>query len=197
MFRIGANNWVRELQELTEPLGSNFWSNFRPASEPQMRNAEEQLGRKLDSEFCEFYCTIGFGSFPEFWGEFVPPEEFIQGAGSAIYFMTGSLTPGQEWATPEQHTRLWLSGGRENPNPKRFTEESLMLNGVMLYDLLPFGSNGCCCYHQLYVGPEPAPLRYCLLTDSQEMEDRATSFSAGLEKIIDFYLSHNSGNNCV
>ena len=45
----------------------------------------------------------------------------------------------------------------------------LTLGDVKLYDLLQFGSNGCCCYHQLYVGPEPAPLRYCLLTDSQEM----------------------------
>ncbi|HET6879140.1 MAG TPA: hypothetical protein VFI31_03230 [Pirellulales bacterium] len=193
MFRIGTADWIGELYQMTEPLGRNFWSDFRPASESRLQNAEQQLGRKLDPEFCEFYCTIGYGSFPGLEGQFVAPEEFIYGAGPAIYFITGSLTPGKEWATPEQHARLCLSCGQDNPNPGRFTEESLTLNGVKLYDLLQFGSNGSCCYHQLYVGPEPAPLRYCLLTDSRAMEDKAASFSEGLEKVIGFYLSNMSG----
>jgi len=70
----------------------------------------------------------------------------------------------------------------------RFSEEVLSLDGVKLYDLLQFGSNGCCCYQQLYVGPEPAPLRYGLLTNAQEMEDRSGTFSDGLEKAITFHL---------
>ena len=193
MFKIGTDNWVRDLRQMTEPLGRSFWSDFRPASKQQMSAAEKQLGRTLDPEFCEFYCTIGYGSFPELLGQFDAPEEFILGAGAAIYFITGSLTPGDEWATPEQHTSLWLSRGRDNPNPRRFTDEALTFNGVKLYDVLQFGSNGCCGYHQLYVGPEPSPLRYCLLTDSQEMEDSATTFSEGLEKVIAFYLSNTSG----
>ena len=106
----------------------------------------------------------------------------------AIYFITGSLMPGEEWATEEQHKALWLSRGRDNPNPARFTEEVMTLDGVKLYDLLQFGADGCASYRQLYMGPEPAPLRYCLLTDSQTMEDRCQTFSEALEKIIAFEL---------
>lgn len=188
MLEIGSDNWVHDLKQMTEPLGLDFWSRFQPAQEEQLQAAEHQLGRTLDPEFREFYRTIGYGAFPMF-GEFYKPEQLIAGVGPAIYFITGSLTPGDEWASLEEHTRLWLSRGQDNPNPVRFTEDALTLDGVKLYDLLQFGSNGCGCYHQLYIGPEPAPLRYCLLTDSQEMEDRATSFSQGLEMILDFQLS--------
>ncbi|MEW6160745.1 MAG: SMI1/KNR4 family protein [Verrucomicrobiota bacterium] len=179
---------MKALKAITEPLGPDFWAGFKPAMEAEIREAEKQLGRKLDSEFREFYRTIGYGSFPEF-GQFYAPHELILGAGPAIYFMTGSLTPGQEWATPEEHTQLWLSRGMKNPNPSRFTEEVLSVEGIKLYDLLQFGSNGCCCYHHLYAGPEPAPLRYCLLTDAQEMEDRSATFSEGLQKILAFQVS--------
>jgi hypothetical protein len=194
MFSIGANDWLRELKQLTEPLGSEFWADFRPASEEQMSEAERQIRRKLDPEFREFYRTVGYGQF-SMGGGFDQPEDLIRGAGPAIYFITGSLTPGAEWATEEQHTDLWLSRGGRNPNPSRFTAEALTLDGVKLYDLLQFGSNGSCCYHQLYVGPDPAPLRYCLLTDSQEMNDRASSFSEGLEKIIASYLLEINEDN--
>ncbi len=192
VLKIGTHDWVRTLKKLTEPLGSDFWGGFTPASEQELRSAEAQLERKLDPEFREFYRTIGYGGFPE-WGQFVAPSELILGAGPAIYFITGSLSPNEEWASPEQHTELWLSRGRKNPDPDRFTEEAMTLDGVKLYDLLQFGSNGGCCYHQLYVGPEPAPLRYCLLTDSQEMEDRAATFSEGLEKILAFHLLDTEG----
>ncbi len=193
MLKIGARGWLRNLKAITEPLGSDFWSKFNPASESELRTAEGQIGRKLDAEFREFYRTVGYGQFPEF-GQFYAPNEFIDGAGPAIYFMTGSLTPGNEWASPEQHTKLWLSRGSNNPDPMRFTDKALTIGGVKLYDLLQFGSNGCCCYHQLYVGPEPTPIRYCLLTDSQEMEDRALSFSEGLEKILAFHLLDTKGS---
>jgi hypothetical protein len=193
MLKIGTHDWVKTLKGITEPLGADFWSGFKPASESELRSVEAQLGRRLDPEFHEFYRRVGYGDFPDRCGQFYAPDDLIIGAGPSIYFITGSLSPGEEWATPEQHTRLWLSRGRENPDPSRFTEEVLMLDGVKLYDLLQFGSNGCCCYHQLYLGPEPAPLRYCLLTDSQEMEDRAASFSEGLEKILAFYLLDTEG----
>ncbi len=187
MLQIGTRNWLRALKTLTAPLGTDFWSGFTPATESELRSAEKQLARTLDPEFREFYRTVGYGPFPSY-GQFSAPHEFIQGAGPAIYFITGSLSPGDEWATEEEHTQLWLSRGHENPDPKRFTDEVLTLDGVKLYDLMQFGSNGCCCYHQLYVGPEPAPLRYCLLTDSQEMEDRAATFSEGLWRILQFQL---------
>jgi SMI1 / KNR4 family (SUKH-1) len=187
LLEIGTRDWLRTLMAITAPLGSDFWSDFKPATESELQRTEKQIGRKLDPEFREFYRTVGYGMFPD-GGGFYAPHELVQGAGPAIYFITGSLTPGDEWASEEQHTRLWLTRGRENPNPERFTDEVLTLEGVKLYDLLQFGSNGCCCYHQLYLGPEPAPLRYCLLTDCQEMEDRAMSFSEGLEKLLAFRL---------
>lgn len=189
MVQIGTENWLRALKAITEPLGSDFWSAFTPAAESELRSAERQLGRTLDAEFREFYRTVGYGPFPSYGG-FSAPHEFILGAGPAIYFITGSLSPGKEWATEDEHTKLWLSRGAANPDPERFTDEILTLDGVKLYDLLQFGSNGCCCYHQLYVGPDPAPLRYCLLTDSQEMEDRAATFSDGVWRILQFQLQH-------
>jgi hypothetical protein len=189
MFKIGAYDWVKTMKELTEPLGSDFWSGFIPATEQQMSESERVLKRKFDPEFHEFYRTIGYGTFSGNGGSwFWSPDEFYFGAGPAFYFITGSLTPGDMWATPEQHTALWISRGRENPNPARFTEEVMTLDGVRLYDLLQFGANGCAGYHQLYTGPEPAILRYCLLTESQTMEDRSLTFSEGLEKIIAFEL---------
>lgn len=187
MFTIGSPHWVSDLQQMTEHLGSDFWSDFRPASMSQMQDVENTLGRELDPEFLEFYCTIGYGPFPRRCGGFHSPEDLVLGAGPSIYFITGGLSPGQEWASAEEHARLWLTRGQENPDPKRFTEEALTLDGVKLYDLLQFGSNGCCCYHQLYVGPVPAMLRYCLLTDSGEMEDRSLTFSEAIQKIIGHY----------
>lgn len=187
MLQIGAHNWLRTLKSITEPLGRDFWAGFTPASEQELRGAEQQLERTFDPEFREFYRTVGYGRFPDF-GEFYAPRELIHGAGPAIYFISGSLSPGNEWATQKEHTELWLSRGGKNPDPQRFTDDVLTLSGVKLYDLLQFGSNGYCCYHQLYVGPEPAPLRYCLLTDSQEMEDQVLSFSEGLLRILDFQL---------
>jgi hypothetical protein len=189
MLKIGTHNWVKTLKELTESREPDFWTGFTPATEQQMQAAESVLKRKFDPEFREFYRTVGYGKFPGYGGSgFWSPDEFAFGAGPAIYFITGSLTPGDEWATREQHTALWISRGRENPDPARFTEEVMTLNGVKLYDLLQFGANGCACYHQLYMGPEPAPLRYCLLTESQTMEDRSRTFSEALEKIIAFEL---------
>jgi hypothetical protein len=187
VLQIGTGNWLRTLKSITEPLGSDFWSGFIPATESELRSAEKQLGRTLDAEFREFYRTVGYGNFP-YYGDFCAPEEFIRGAGPAIYFLTGSLSPGDQWATEEEHARLWLSRGRDNPNPKRFTEDVLTFDGVKLYDLLQFGSNGCCCYHQLFVGPEPTSLRYCLLTDSGTMEDRSVTFSEAICRILQFQL---------
>src|SRR6185436_1526777 len=135
--------------------------------------------------------SIGYGEFRDhtgYIGSIFSPSDIIRGIPNPIFFITGSMTPGKEWAPLEKQTELWLSRGRNNPDPKQFSEDVLTLDGVKLYDLLQFGNDGLCCYHQLYVGPEPAPLRYCLLTDSHEIEDRAASFSEALEKIIAYQL---------
>jgi hypothetical protein len=192
MIQIGTTNWVRELKAKTQALGPDFWAHFMPASEADLRQIETRTGRKLDPEFREFYRTIGYGDFRDktgYIGNIYSPEEVLQCIPNPIFFITGSMTPGEEWASLHEQVDLWLSRGRSNPDPKRFTDDILTLDDVRLYDLLQIGINGGCCYHQLYVGPEPAPLRYCLLTDSQEIEDRAMTFSEGLEKIVQRYLA--------
>ena len=188
MIQIGSPNWVENLKETTSPLGSDFWSNFVRASEAQLNELEKQTRRELPDEFRELYRSIGYGSFP-MGGGFSSPDDIIACLGAPIYFVLGSLFSGKEWATEEEHRQLWLTRGAVNPNPSKFTDAALTLESVKLYDLLQFGSDGCCCYHQLYVGPEPAPFQYCLLTDYEKMEDKRQSISLALEKIVGSYLS--------
>lgn len=190
MTKIGTHGWVRELRSRTELLGSEFWSGFTSATESDLRQIETHIQRNLDPEFREFYRKIGYGSFCNRpgYGDIYSPEEIIQAIANPIFFVTGSMTPGAEWAPLDRQVELWLSRGRSNPNRTRFTAKALTLDGVRLYNLLQIGSDGGCRYHHLYVGPEPAPLRYCLLTDSQELTDRAMTFSEGLEMIIQHYL---------
>lgn len=189
-FVIGQADWVGKLHNWTKQLGSEFWSEFKPASEQELGRIEDCICKKLDPEFREFYRTIGYGSFRDrdgYIGCIYSPDDIITGLACPICFITGSMTQGDEWATLKEQEELWRTRGQINPNPERFTEEVLTLDGVKLYDLLQIGNNGCCGYHQLYLGPEPAPLRYCVLYP-EGMEDRAMSFSAGLERIIAFYL---------
>ena len=188
-IQIGSPSWVEDLKEVTRPLGSDFWSAFTRVGEAELDELERQIRRKLPDEFREFYRSIGYGSFP-FGGGFYSPHDILACLGASIYFLLGSLAPGVEWATEEDHRRLWLTRGAINPAPDKFTGAALTFEGVKLYDLLQFGSDGCCCYHQLYVGPEPASFRYCLLTDSQTMEDKSLSLSLALERIASFYLSY-------
>ncbi|TVQ03614.1 MAG: SMI1/KNR4 family protein [Planctomycetaceae bacterium] len=117
MIQVGTTNWLQTLKAITEPLGSNFWSSFTPATESELRNAEKQLDRGLDGEFREFYRTIWYGAFP-IYGGFAAPQEFIHGVDSAIYFITGSLSPGSEGAKEEERLKLWLTRGAANPNPE-------------------------------------------------------------------------------
>jgi hypothetical protein len=191
-FVIGQGDWVAKLHNWTQQLGSEFWSEFKPASKQELARIEDQISRKLDPEFREFYRTIGYGYFRSrdgnIGGGIYSPDDMIAGLACPIYFITGSMTQGDEWASLKEQEELWRTRGETNPNPEKFTEEVLTLDGIKLYDLLQIGSNGGCGYHQLYVGPEPVPLRYCVLYP-EGMEDRAMSFSAGLERIIAFYLN--------
>jgi hypothetical protein len=146
------------------------------------------MGRKLPADFKEFYRLIGWGSFERGSHSFYSPKDILDCLGAPIYFVRGSCVPGSEWATAEDHRRLWVSRGRKNPDPGKFTEEMLTLDGVRLYDLLQFGADGNCNYHQLCVGPEPAPFRYCLLTEGGIMENKAPSFSAALKYMVEQYI---------
>jgi hypothetical protein len=188
-IRIGSPNWLSELKRATKTLGDDFWSRFTPVSEAGLDNIEAQIGRNLPDDFREFYKSVGFGTFEPGIGLY-SPNDIISCIGAPIYFVLGSLTPGQEWATADEHRNLWLSRGTDNPSSARFTGESLTLNGVKLYDLLQFGIDGSGCYYQLYVGPDPAPFRYCLLTDSSTIEEKSASLSSVLERIFEEHISN-------
>ncbi len=190
-IEIGADNWQKRLFIATRELGDEFWNQFTTVSDKELETLENQINRKLPLEFKEFYRKIGYGIFEPGNG-FYSPGDIIACLGATIYFIRGSLVSGSEWATEQEHRNLWKSRGMDNPNPKLFTKETLALDGINLYDLLQFGSDGNCCYHQLYVGPEPAPFRYCLLTDSGAIENKASSFSAALEILIEQFIFHKN-----
>jgi hypothetical protein len=191
-IQIGSQNWRKDLINFTSHLGNGFWDRFTPVSEQRLKLLELEIGRRLPDDFREFYRLVGYGDFEPGSGFYSPddPDDIVACLGAPIYFVLGSATPGEEWATEEQHRFLWTTRGNENPNPHAFTEEALTLNGVKLYDLLQFGSNGSGCYHQLYIGPDPIPFRYCLLTDSGTIENVALSFSEALRDIIGEYFSN-------
>jgi hypothetical protein len=183
MIRIGTEDWHSALIERTNRLAHDFWADFRPAEAEDLDRIERETARKLDHEFREFYMKVGFGRFPN-GGNFYSPHDILQCLPNPIFFVCGSLGPYEPWATETEHRQLWISRGRSNPAPRRFTTEKLRVGGIYLYDLLQFGTDGMCCYHQLYVGPEPAPARYCLLTPEGTAEDFSDSFSAAIDKII-------------
>lgn len=187
-LRIGSSGWVNDLRALSAPLGKDFWAGFRPCSAADLRRLEGAIERPLPQDFVEFYRMIGCGQFRQ-GGELYSPDDIIQCIGAPVYFVLGSMLPEAEWCSEEEHRRLWLTRGVENPAPDRFTDGALTLAGIKLYDLLQVGSNGCCCYHQLLLAPAPKPFGYCMLTDSQTMEDVSDSFSSGLEKMIAFYAA--------
>lgn len=93
--------------------------------------------------------------------------------------MTGSRTPGKEWASLEDHRELWISNGNDNPNPEKFTEEVLDLNGVKLWDLLKVGYDGSGASLNLYVGDSPASFQFCTIHGAS-LPETADSFLAGL-----------------
>ena len=183
MIQIGSHDWHEALLERSKSLGGEFWADFRPVTTPEIDSIEIQIGRQLDSEFKAFYEAIGYGSFPG-GGNIYSPQDILACVPNPIFFVCGSLFSSEAWATEEEHRKMWMTRGRFNPAPERFTSDALQLHGIFLYDLLQFGSDGACCYHQLYVGPEPAPIRYCLLTPEGNAEDLLPSFSAASEGII-------------
>ena len=186
MINIGSPDWASALRKRTARFDRHFWRDFTPAKADDIEKIEAATGRIIDPEFRQFYETVGYGSFPA-GGDIFSPEEIIACIPNPIFFVTGSHFPNSPWMSMEDHVRLWKSRGIWNPIPEKLCHETLSLDGIFLYDLLQIGSNGACCYHQLYVGPEPAPLRYCLLTPEATLEARALSFSQALDSILSAY----------
>ena len=170
--------------DLGKKIDLNFWDGFTPVSESNIEKLECEINRKLPEDFKYFYSHIGFGYFPDsVGGDIQSPEEIINNCHAPYYFVTGSMTSGEEWASNEAQRRFYITYGKENPNPKMFSKESMFLDGVFILDLIQIGSDGCCCYHQLNVG-EQSEFKYCLLTDSSEIENKAISFYEGLSNYL-------------
>jgi hypothetical protein len=183
-----STNWRKNILSDIKELGEEFWNRFTPVPKEELENLEKKINRKLPEDFKEFYSQIGYGTFERGGNVFYSPEDILHCLGAPIYFVRGSQLPGSEWATAVEHRDLWESRAANNPNPKLFTEDILSLDGIKLYDLLQFGSDGNCCYHQLYLSPESTTVRYCLLTDSGTIEKRASSFTIALKQMIEEFI---------
>lgn len=170
---------LEEIIQLGEALDSDYWTQLTPASPQDLEQIESCLEIELPEDFKEFYTEIGWGLFPEPYGGGIDsPDEIISDVSVPIYFVSGSRTPGEEWASVEAHERLWISKGRLNPDPKRFTREAMDLEGVMLWDLLSVGWDGTGGHHNICVGEEAGSYEYCMIHQSI-LEFSEKSFYAG------------------
>lgn len=180
-FIIGRSSWVEEIRFYTTELNLNYWSRFRPLSLEEIADIERSAARRLPDDFKEFLGIFGCGNFPEpFGGNIYTPDDFVHGCHGHLFMILGS----SKWASDEQQRGFYRSHGALNPAPEKYTQDALMFGNVNLLDLLQFGTNGGCCYHQLFVGQHKSPLGYCLLTPEKTMEDESPSFSEGLKLIL-------------
>ena len=181
-------NWIDELQS---GIKEELWSEFHPVGEQEVEALELELGRSLPIDFKEFYKKIGYGRWPDkYGGGIYSPEEILEVVGAPIYYVLGSLFPGNEWASAAEHRKLWLSRGDFNPNPQLFSTNSLEFNGMNLLDLLQIGSDGSACYQMLNLSKSSAT-KYVLICESTEVELVAESFRDGIERISDWKIADN------
>jgi hypothetical protein len=174
-------DWIDAVKSWGEQLHQDYWSHFKPVRESEIRACEDQLKRTFPPDFRAFLVNVGSGPFPErFGGAIYSPAEIWEGCPGPLWMLLGST----DWASPEEHRRLYATRGAFNPAPDRFTKETLNYQGVSLFDLLQIGSNGSCCYHQLCLGSAAGNFGYCLLTPEGTIEDKEPSFTDGLRRII-------------
>ena len=179
-FRIGEGNWIDEVRKVTTKLDPSYWSHFRPVAQDEMERLEQEINRSLPQDFRLFWAEFGAGQFPvRFGGNIYTPEEIFLCCHGPLLMKAGSAA----WASDEDQRRFYCSRGSFNPNPTKFTSDVLRFEEISLLDLLQIGTDGSCCYHQLFVGQSPKPFGYCLLTDDV-IEDKAPSFSDGLRIIF-------------
>lgn len=111
------------------------------------------------------------------------PDYIISECSAPIYHVTGSFFAGDPWANLEEHKALWISNGATNPNPNRFTNEALDLEGVKLWDLLEIGSDGCCGAFHIFTGDVPATYRFCMI-HSSVLEYTSGSYLEGFLRVL-------------
>jgi hypothetical protein len=189
-FEIGKGDRKNQIIKIGNSISENFWDNTKKAILPDLKKIENTINRILPDDFKQYYIEIGHGRFPfDFGHSFHSPTEIIENCHAPVYFVTGSMTPGNEWATNEEQKKFYISHGIDNPNPMKFTKEILVLENIDLLDLVQFGSDGSCCYHQLYTG-NIKKIGYCLLTDYQTVENINISFSSALKMMFKEYLDN-------
>lgn len=179
-FQIGRGDWAAEMRSITSKIRPGYWNDFAPVSEAEVARVEREVNRALPYDFRLFWQTFGHGRFPEpFGGHIYSPEDVCEVCHGPLLMKLGSV----DWASDDDQRHFYRSRGAFNPAPARFTPEALIFEDVNLLDLLQIGTDGCCCYHQLFVGPSSGPFAYCLLTPDI-IQDRAVSFSEGLGIIL-------------
>jgi hypothetical protein len=180
-FTIGRGSWAEEIRYYTAEIAPNYWSDFRVLSLEEVAGIEREVQRRLPEDFKEFLRTFGYGRFPKpYHGNIYGPEEFVHGCHGHLFLILDS----SRWASRDEQRQFYVTRGGYNPAPNEYTRESLLFNRIDLLDLLQIGTNGMCCYHQVYVGEKPGPFGYCLLTPERTAEDQTPSFSEGLKTIL-------------
>jgi len=178
---IGRPGWLAKLRAYGKQIDPDYWDDFTPVAARQLDEIEKSLARKLPEDYRLFMKKIGAGNFPlSFGGDFNKPRETIGWCHGPLMMRLGCAS----WASRNALRKFYITRGQYNPAPEKFTPGITKYDGVDLLDLLQIGSDGSCCYHQLYVGHKSRHFKYCLLTDFDTYDNRSKSFSEGLCKIM-------------
>lgn len=178
-FVIGERGWVDRVRKVTDGFCEDYWSDFRALSEAEIAGIEKGVNRRLPGDFREFLRAFGYGQFTEFGGGIYSPAEMVEACHGPLMMQLGS----SEWASDDEQRRFYVSRGRENPCPERFTRGAMNSLGFSLLDLLQIGTDGGGGYLQVFVGERAGPFGYCVL-NGEEVEDRVGTFSEGLYGIV-------------
>ena len=188
-FEIGKGDWKKQIFEIGYGIDKKFWNGINKVTLSDFHMIENAINRKLPEDFKQFYSEIGYGHFPfDFGHSFYSPSEIIDNCHAPVYFVTGSMIPNAEWAKNEEQRKFYISHGINNPNPAKFTKEVLIFDNINLLDLVQFGADGSCCYHQLYTG-NAKNIGYCLLT-GYAIENIGISFSSALKRMFEEYFDN-------
>ena len=193
-FRIGYGDWEKDIKEIAGFIDKDFFRNFTPVSLDEINNIEKSINRKFPEEFKLFYNKIGCGLFPtSFGGGIDSPEEIIENCYYA-FLTKGSLTPGDKWASEAEQRKYYVTYGDYNPDPERFTENSLMIGDISLLDLVSIGADGCGYYYYLYTGKN-ANFEFYVLDGTGDSNCEYDTFSEGLISIFEEALIQLSLDN--
>lgn len=190
-FTIGRGDWVREMRSYTDTFDPHYWDDFRPWRGEEVTACERAVDRVFPEDFREFLRKVGSGSFAGCGGIYTPDDIALACHGPFL-----SLLGSGYWAPDDAQRRFYTSRGADNPRPDLFTPESVVVDGLNLFDLLQIGSDGSGCYYQLYLAPPPRPFGFCVLVPSGDIEDRFPSFTDGLKyELIESRRTANGGDD--